>query len=539
MLMAAGPASPMDRAQPEGPALQADAFAKDSIISWFRGEFAAANAIIDALCGHLAQLNGGGGKGSEYEAVFAAIHRRRLNWIPVLQMQKYHPIAEVAVELRKVAALKTGENGGEKKRDESDEAKAGDGCLDEKEKITEKVMESEGNGEIVGSEEDDSPDSDITDSGSQAVHPIGENIELCSNHDECNGRPSQFKLTKGFSAKEHVKGHMVNVMKGLKLYENIFTDSELAKLSDFVNELHAAGQNGELSGDTFILFNKQMKGNKRELIQFGVPIFGHIKEEQAGNNQTINTEPIPALLQCVIDHLVQWQLIPEYKKPNGCIINFFDEDEYSQPFLKPPHLDQPISTLLLSDSTMAFGRTLMSDNEGNYRGPLTLSLKEGSLLVMRGNSADMARHVMCPSPSKRVSITFFRVRPDSNQGHSPPSSPQAGAMTLWQPGVPGPYGMPNGPLSGYEAVDMMQKWGVFRAPVVMLAPVHPTVLSPNILPQGGTGVFLPWTAGSKKPAKHLPPRAQKGRLLALPPTVETHVSESAPEPSITVEGKAA
>lgn len=53
------------------------------------------------------------------------------------------------------------------------------------------------------------------------------------------------------------------------------------------------------------------------------------------------------------------------------------QGEYSQPFLKPPHLDQPISTLLLSESTMAFGRTLVSDNDGNYKGPLTLSLKEG------------------------------------------------------------------------------------------------------------------------------------------------------------------
>lgn len=38
-------------------------------------------------------------------------------------------------------------------------------------------------------------------------------------------------------------------MKGLKLYEDVFTDSELCKLNDFVNELRAAGQNGELSGD--------------------------------------------------------------------------------------------------------------------------------------------------------------------------------------------------------------------------------------------------------------------------------------------------
>lgn len=79
-----------------------DVFARDAILAWFRGEFAAANAIIDALCGHLAQIEGG----AEYEAVFAAIHRRRLNWIPVLHMQKYFSIADVAGELHRVAACR-------------------------------------------------------------------------------------------------------------------------------------------------------------------------------------------------------------------------------------------------------------------------------------------------------------------------------------------------------------------------------------------------------------------------------------------------
>ena len=46
----------------------------------------------------------------------------------------------------------------------------------------------------------------------------------------------------------------VNVVKGLKLYEDIFTDSELCKLTDFVNEIHAAGQNGELSGKSPLTF---------------------------------------------------------------------------------------------------------------------------------------------------------------------------------------------------------------------------------------------------------------------------------------------
>lgn len=254
----------------------------------------------------------------------------------------------------------------------------------------------------------------------------------------------------------------------------------------------------------------------------------------AGNN----LEPIPPLLESVIDHLVQWQLIPEYKKPNGCIIHFFDEDEYSQPFLKPPHLDQPISTLLLSESSMAYGRILVSDGDGNYKGPLMLSLKKGSLLVMRGNSADMARHVMCPSPSKRVSITFFRVRPESIQHQAPPTTPQADAMTLWQPAVPSPYPMPNGALNGYESMNGMSKWGILRAPVVMLTPVRPVMLNPKSLDRGGagTGVFLPWTVASRKPTKHLPPRAQRGRLLALPSSSKTHVAESTSEAGISIGG---
>ncbi|XP_056176041.1 RNA demethylase ALKBH10B [Syzygium oleosum] len=555
MAVVAGPASPAaaaeDRAPPvpmlpppqqQQPAmLAADALARDSVVAWFRGEFAAANAIIDALCGHLARL-GGGGPG--YEAVFAAVHRRRMNWIPVLQMQKYHSIADVAVELDRVASRKEaggGGGGGEEEPEEEEEAKEGDEACADGEKQGElvagaKAMEDNcdgsANGEVIDGddeeqeeEEDDSPDSDITDSGSHEMQPALENLDICSNHELCEARAAQIKLTKGFTAKEPVKGHMVNVVKGLKLYENVFTDSELSKLTDFVNDLRAAGQNGELSGETYILFNKQMKGNKRELIQFGVPIFGHIQEEATCNSKAGNIEPIPALLERVIDHLVEWQLIPVYKKPNSCIINFFDEEEYSQPFLKPPHLDQPISSLLLSESTMVFGRFLVSDNEGNYKGPLMLPLKEGSLLVMRGNSADMARHVTCPSPNKRVTITFFRVRPDSNQGQ--PSSPLSGSMTLWQATNPSPFAMPSGGLGAYEAVDMMPKWGVLRAPVVMLAPVSPMVLSPKKMQNGGTGVFLPWALGARKPTKHLPPRAQKGRH---------HVAESSSRASIGCEG---
>lgn len=529
------------------PAMISDGYAKDSIIAWFRGEFAAANAIIDALCNHLTQLEGGGS--SEYESLFSAIHRRRMNWIPILQMQKYYSIADVAVELRKVAAKKA-ENVNVKVIDEAaiveekncDEAMKVSESDDKPKEIVPETSEEDlsieetnenGNGEVVDedSNRDDSPESDITDSGSQEV-PLQENIDMCSNHANCEARRSQIKITKGFTAKEHVRGHMVNVVRGLKLYENVLTDSELSKLKNYVNELRVAGQNGELPGETFVLYNQQVKGNKRELIQLGIPIFGHIEDVENSKCQKSQIEPIPALLQDVIEHLIQWHLISENRKPNGCIINFYDEGEYSQPFAKPPHLEQPIFTLVLSEATMAFGRTLVSDSEGNYRGTLILPLQEGSLLFMRGKSAETARHVMTASPNKRVSITFFRVRTENENGGSA-IAPLTRAMTLWQPGVPTPNILQNGALNGCKAMDLIPKWGVLQSPMVMLAPARPVLMTPRKVPRGGTGVFLPWTVGPRKPARHLPPRAQKGRYLALPSPVETDPSPNLDEKGLS------
>ncbi|CAA0828137.1 oxidoreductase- 2OG-Fe(II) oxygenase family protein [Striga hermonthica] len=423
------------QAHPGMVAAAPEVYAKDAIIAWFRGEFAAANAIIDALCGHLKRLEGGEAAAYGSAQTLSAAHKYKVR-------------------------------------------------------------------------------------GSQEVQHLPDNIEICSNHDFCEARRAQIKMIKGFVAREPVKGNTVNVVRGLKLYEDIFTDGELSKLNDFVNELRAAGQNGQLSGETFILYNQQTKGNKRELIQLGVPIFGKIKEDEANTVQKSYIEPIPALLQSVTEHLIQWRLIPENTRPNSCIISFFDEGEYSQPFLKPPHLEHPLSTLLLHESTMAFGRTLVSHGEGNYKGSLNLSLEKGSLLVMRGNSSEIARHVMCSSLNKRTSITFFRVRADSSEkNHSPLSK----AMTLWQPGVPAPYTGPN----NYEPMSMVPKWGLLRSPIVMLGPVRPLVVSPGRGPQGGTGVFLPWAVGSRKHTKQLPPRAQRGRFLALPSPVGSGKNEAA------------
>ncbi|KAG6520303.1 hypothetical protein ZIOFF_017351 [Zingiber officinale] len=149
-------------------------------------------------------------------------------------------------------------------------------------------------------------------------------------------RGSTFLLTLLISqhSRRGSSSQKVNVVKGLKLYEGIFTDSELHNLVQYINALRHAGTRGELSGETFIFFNKQMKGNKREIIQFGIPLFQPTTEEAASS-----IGPIPPSLQNIIDNLVLWCIIPDNKKPNSCIINFFNEDDFSQPYFKPPHLE--------------------------------------------------------------------------------------------------------------------------------------------------------------------------------------------------------
>lgn len=150
----------------QAPTPISDTFAKDAIIAWFRGEFAAANAIIDSLCNHLVLVDGGK---SEYESVFSAIHRRRLNWIPILQMQKYYSIADVAVELRRVAEKKIvnrGEGMGEVTQ-KYEESKL---CADEKEnRVEEELTETNATGgsEVVdqNSTRDYLPDCEINNGG--------------------------------------------------------------------------------------------------------------------------------------------------------------------------------------------------------------------------------------------------------------------------------------------------------------------------------------------------------------------------------------
>uniref|UniRef100_A0A0E0H943 Uncharacterized protein n=1 Tax=Oryza nivara TaxID=4536 RepID=A0A0E0H943_ORYNI len=59
----------------------------DGLVAWLRGEFAAANAIIDLLA-HIRDNVDPAAAPPGFDAVAAAVQRRRHHWAPVLHLQQ-------------------------------------------------------------------------------------------------------------------------------------------------------------------------------------------------------------------------------------------------------------------------------------------------------------------------------------------------------------------------------------------------------------------------------------------------------------------
>lgn len=67
----------------------------------------------------------------------------------------------------------------------------------------------------------------------------------------------------------------MNVVKGLKVYQDIFMDSELLRLAEYINELRLAGRRGELSGELIeeqLFLSLSLSGIKKTLVGYSMDI---------------------------------------------------------------------------------------------------------------------------------------------------------------------------------------------------------------------------------------------------------------------------
>ncbi|KAL7181072.1 hypothetical protein ACSBR1_040020 [Camellia fascicularis] len=580
---------------------------RDGFISWLRGEFAAANAIIDSLCNHLSMI----GEPGEYDGVNFCIQQRRCNWSPVLQMQQYFSIAEVLYSLQQAAwrrqsrffdpvkvpgkeykrsgfgsrqgqrveYVKESHNSNNVEYHKYDANVSGNlVSLEKGDRVVEKGEEAKLGGEVVNSDDKvvavaedkkdvvPKPQADTCVKSSGNSHgTTSSNSEVeVEGHDEgcasdskgpCNvpmendshsiqtphEKQNLTIIPKTCVGTEILDGKAVNVVDGMKLYEELLDASEVSKLVLLVNDLRAAGKRGQFQGQTFVVSKRPMKGHGREMIQLGIPIADAPPEDEnaMGTSKDRKMESIPGLLEDVIERLVGMQVMTV--KPDSCIIDIFNEGDHSQPHMWPAWFGRPVCLLFLTECDMTFGKVIGIDHPGDYRGSLQLSLAPGSLLVMQGKSADFAKHAIPSLRKQRILITFAKSHPKKTISGDGPRLPSAAV-------APSHWGPPPSRSPNHHIRHPVPKhYGpVPTTGVLPVPPIRPQLAPP---PNGIPPLFMPApvaippaSAGWSVPStRHPPPRLLvpgTGVFLPPPGSGKTNGNGSA-SPKGKVDGKMA
>ena len=122
-------------------------------------------------------------------------------------------------------------------------------------------------------------------------------------------------------------------------------------------------------------------------------------------------------------------------RPDTCIINYYSEGDCIPPHIDHHDFTRPFVTLSLLSEQVAnhecgetrarspltltphaprsqnilFGRTIDIVNDGEFRAPFSQPLPVGSVLVLDGNGANVAKHCVPAVSTDRVSITFRKI----------------------------------------------------------------------------------------------------------------------------------
>lgn len=203
----------------------------------------------------------------------------------------------------------------------------------------------------------------------------------------------------------------VDVLQGLVMHDDAISEEFEKKLITFVQTQCERGRNGELKKPTYLRASgARSQGNQRESIMYG----GFFDFNLARPGKRGLVPPFPPILERLVDHLVTNNYLPSETRPDSCIINRYDKGDCI-----PPHVDhssyyRPISTLsLLGEEPMLVGsrfRTVRPCTWAPTCGK-TIPLPRRSLLVLDGNSANIAKHCISSCSGPRISITLRKQPP--------------------------------------------------------------------------------------------------------------------------------
>ncbi|KAM1156202.1 hypothetical protein ACFX13_027582 [Malus domestica] len=225
-------------------------------------------------------------------------------------------------------------------------------------------------------------------------------------------RITNVRRKKDYICLERINGKLVNIVDGLELHTGIFSAAEQNRIVDYVYKLQEMGRNGLLKARTYTAPQKWIRGKRRVTIQFGC-CYNYAVDKYGNPSGILRddvVDPIPQLFKVIIRRLVKWHVLPPTCVPDSCIVNVYDEGDCI-----PPHIDnhdfvRPFCTVsFLGECDIVFGSNLKIIGPGKFEGSFAIPLPVGSVLVLNGRGADVAKHCVPPVPTKRISITFRRM----------------------------------------------------------------------------------------------------------------------------------
>lgn len=203
----------------------------------------------------------------------------------------------------------------------------------------------------------------------------------------------------------------IDVLEGLVMHKDAISKEFESELISFVQTQCERGRRGELKKPTYLRASgARSQGNQREAIMYG----GFFDFNRARPGKRGLVPPFPPILERLVDHLINNNYLPADVRPDSCIINQYDRGDCI-----PPHVDhqsyyRPISTLsLLGEEPMLVGsrfRTVRSCTWAPVCGQ-SIPLARRSLLVLGGNSGNIAKHCISACHGPRISITLRKQPP--------------------------------------------------------------------------------------------------------------------------------
>ncbi|KAG6399797.1 hypothetical protein SASPL_141282 [Salvia splendens] len=267
---------------------------------------------------------------------------------------------------------------------------------------------------MVGEDNDESNGLvDANDSFSEVTYVAEAKPKVALSRDqrECI-RFYRVERKKDFLCLERINGKLVNILEGLELHKAIFSAAEQKRIVSYVEQLEEMGKKGQLKARTYTAPQKWMRGKGRITLQFGC-CYNYATDKKGNPPGILKAEivdPLPQLFKVMIKRLVRWHVLPPSCVPDSCIVNIYEEGDCI-----PPHIDnhefvRPFCTVsFLSECDILFGSNLKIVGPGEFEGSYAIPLPLGSVLVLKGNGADVAKHCVPAVPSKRISITFRRM----------------------------------------------------------------------------------------------------------------------------------